>query len=217
MRAFTLKPHAATLKRTLSTLSLACASIAQADIVTFDTEVIQVACTPDLNNSGAPSAVITLPEVKVSALGKKVGNTAGETTFTIGLSSCGNNVPAGTVAGAYFYGTDVAWNARDSLRGARAGRLIGTSNDGGTGWDYQLLPGSGSDTQIDVGTSASKPSAAILATLPSVDVSSGSGTLTYRVRYYHAYIPSSNSNKSTPAQINPGTRTAEATYVIYYR
>jgi len=213
MRAFTIKPHAATLKRILSTLSLACASIAQADIVTFDTEVIQVACTPDLNNSGSPDATITLPEIKVSDLGSQVGDTAGETTFTIDLSSCGN-VPAGTLAGAYFYGVFNS-SSNDTLRGVRDGRLRGISNDGGSGWDYQLLPGSGSDTQIDVRISAAKPTDAILATLPSVDISSGGGTLTYRVRYHHNYINTNSGN--APTQINPGTRIAEATYVMFYR
>jgi len=211
MRPFAIKP------RTLFTLSLACASIAQADIVTFDTEVIQVACTPDLNSSGSPSAVITLPEIKVSALGGRTGNTAGETTFTIGLNSCGDKVPAGTLAGAYFYGTEVPWlndgNVSNVFRGVYNGRLVGTSSDGGFGWKYQLLPGSG-DTQINVYTSAAKPADSILATLPSVDISSGSGTLTYRVRYYHSRRTYSNAS---PTQINPGTRTAQATYVIYYR
>jgi len=53
--------HTVMPKYILSVLGFACVSNAQADIVTFDTEVIQVACTPDLNNSGAASAVIPLP------------------------------------------------------------------------------------------------------------------------------------------------------------
>jgi len=229
MRPFTIKPHAAALARALSALGLVCASAAQADVVTFDTEVIQVACTPDLNNSGAPSAVITLPEIKVSALGKNVGDTAGETEFTIGLNSCGDKVPAGTVAGAYFYGAPFpyignTWRATSNMvNGAWFGRLIGSSSDGGNGWHYQLLKESGNE-QISVLTSASTPSSATLDNLPSVDVSSGSGTLRYRVRYYrvHTYTTYWNSGTvnhadTSPAQVNPGTRTAEATYVIYYR
>jgi len=107
----------------------------------------------------------------------------------------------------------------NSLRGVLFGQLVGESSDGGTGWHYQLLPESGTQ-QLDVLTSASMPSDAVLAKLPAVDISSGSGILSYRVRYYHVHT-STHWNGTThdkrPAQVNPGTRTAAVTYVLYYR
>jgi len=203
----------------LTLLGMALASVAQAQVITFDSEVIQAACTPDLNNSGASSAVITLDEVKVSAFANQVGATAGETPFTIGLNSCGDHLPANTIAGAYFYGATASNAFANYLSGVYRGRLTGDGgSDGGSGWNYQLLPGAGSDDPIEILTSASKPRADVLARLPATDVSSGSGTLSYRVRYYRVSAINKWGNEiNLPSQINPGTRTAEVTYVLYYR
>jgi len=225
----TFHSHTTLPKYILSALGLAYIGAAQADVVTFDTEVVQVACTPDLNHSGAPSATIFLPDIRVSALGTKAGDTAGETPFEIDLRACGDKVPAGTLAGAYFYGTGFydkgsTWTSTTNReRGVFNGRLIGSTSDNGSGWHYQLLPGSGAQ-QIDVLTSSGKPADAVLAKLPSVDVSSGSGTLNYRVRYYRVHTSTAfyprggvKTEDKTPAQVNPGTRTAQVTYVLYYR
>jgi len=176
----------------LALLSLAACAVfstaASADhgTIKFKGKVAGTTCVPTMD-SGGPNGEVTLPDVTQSMF-TGLGAVAGEKEFGIKLTGCSD--PSGTKVKAYFWQTSA--NA--------SGRL--TKTDGtGSGWTYQLRPAT-NPTPLVVGTSATALSTSVND--PGVDVSSGSGTLKYKVYYY---------NEGTA--ITNGTLTADAAYVLY--
>jgi len=165
---------------------------AAAEIVTITGRVLPVVCTPDLNGSGNKDATIVLPSITFSDLPSS-GSVAGETPFTIALSACGTGHGL-TTARAYFYTT--------AVHEVLDGRLMKRSGDG-VGWAYQLLHAGGANAQLNVGTS---PVPVEDLSDPGTNISSGGGTMTYRVRY----------RRYTSTPMTQGIATAIASYAIYY-
>jgi len=153
---------------TILSLAVSCAvpstSVqAQAAIVTIQGALTSDSCTASVNG-GSP---VTLPNAKESDI-PNVGNTTGETPFTVSVTDCGGNT--GKTVKAYFYANHVT-----------NGRLNITSG-GGAGWQYQLLPATGT-TQLDVQTSATPSNNAGDS---GVVISGSSANVNYRVRYYRS-------------------------------
>jgi len=153
--------------------------------VTFTGEVYNNTCAATINNSS--SATVNLSPVSTSAL-SSIGSMSLPQFFDIALTGC--NAFNGHTVKAYFYQTN-----------AVAGRLVKDTGDSnpGAGWSYQLTDATGNN-YFDVGiTSTVVPSNVATST----SVSSGSGTLTYGVRYVRT------------GSLTPGKMKATATYVIY--
>jgi len=174
------------LHKTLLPLAVACATLgsaAQAQLLTINGSVSDNPCTLAVAGGGA----ITMPGITAAAL-PNVGSFAGETTFTINLTNC-PTVP-GQFAKIHFYNTTSGT--------VNNGRLNPSS---GNGWQFQMLPATGT-TQLDVYTNASPVNQ---ANDPGVNISSGSGNVDYRIRYYR-----------TGTLSNFGAASAQANMVAYY-
>jgi len=167
---------------------LACAafgSTAMAATITFEGKVISNTCTATIN--GSATATVALNPVSVTAL-PAIGSMSPAQFFTIDVTACGNI--SNHHVKAYFYQT----TAVDA-------RLVKDVSDTsvGSGWGYQLTDDSGS-SGFGVGTT---PTVVPSNVATSADVSSGSGTLKYGVKYIRT------------GPLVPGTVKATATYVIY--
>jgi len=188
-----------------------CNSFAQAQVITIESEIYEVSCTPDVNGEGASNGLVTLPELKTTDFERTTGFTIGETPFYIDLKSCGDSIANESLVRVYFTATGPNQGSYQTNNNGNPSlqyqyRLAGTSDDGAKGWTYQILPEVGDD-QLDVLIVSQSDWVSRRDNYPSVDVQSSSGRLSYRVRYYV---------ENGLYGIYPGTRTARANYVIHY-
>jgi len=188
------------LHKTLALLPLAaaCAAVgssaqAQAVISTpsevhFVGKVVKASCTVSINGGNT----VNLPLITSADLTDTVGKTVGEKAFVIEATGCGKN--PGIFAKAYFYNT---------TSGAVTDTRLNITSGDGKGWQYELLPESGT-TPLQVGTAAT-PVITSAADLGK-DLVNGDGDLdlTYRVRYYR-----------TADTFGAGVGNATANYVLY--
>jgi len=137
--------------------------------ISFQGKYLAVSCTASFNGTTSPSGGLDLPTIAETDF-PFVGQTAGDTPFTLTLTSCGNN--ANTIARAHFYYTNGVTNGRANLPATSSGK----------GWQYQILP-SGSSTQLNI---ASNGNVVLQSNDSGVDVASGGGTLNYVARYYRS-------------------------------
>jgi len=173
----------------LVTGAAVCATAQAQNAISFQGKYLNVACTASFNGTNSPSGGLDLPVIAETDF-PFVGQTTGDTNFSLTLSSCGAN--SNTIARAHFYaGSSNVTN----------GRLNLPSNSSGKGWQYQLLP-NGSSTQLNIMTSS-------MPVLQShdlgVDVASGTGTLQYTARYYRS-----------EANLVVGNGKAPVSYIIFY-
>jgi len=166
----------------------ACFSAQAQHTISLQGKYINVTCTANFNGTNSASGGLDLPVIAETDF-PFVGQTAGDTSFTLALTSCGNN--AGTTARAHFWSSGSVSN----------GRLNLPSSSSGKGWQYQILP-AGSTTQLNVVTNSTP---VFQSHDSGVDVASGSGTLTYTARYYRS-----------DANLTVGSGKAVLSYAIFY-
>ncbi|MGU3525044.1 fimbrial protein [Enterobacteriaceae bacterium C23F] len=93
----------------VSALALLCASQAYAysdNTITFQGDVTSETCSVTINGNSA-KPVVLLPSVNASSLAAS-GQTAGQTTFDIGVTGCTGNSSAETKVSTVFVGNSVA-------------------------------------------------------------------------------------------------------------
>jgi major type 1 subunit fimbrin (pilin) len=140
--------------------------------ITINGAVTGSTCTVAVNGTSANT--VTMPTVSTSALNAS-GATAGQTPFSIALSSCSAGI---TKAATYFEaGPNVT----------AAGRLKNTGGAGNV--DVQLVYSD--NTAVAVGQPAPTSGAG------SVAVASGAATLNYYARYYATAAATAGSVTST--------------------
>lgn len=138
------------------------AQAASTGTITFNGQLTANTCDVSVEGQGADATVV-LPTLGTSVLAAP-SQTAGDTRFNMALTKC-----AGTLKTASAYFQDGATvNAQGRLKNS------GTA----TNVDLQLLDGSGSRGVINVGSGTQA------TTTTYVDVSGGSATLPYSVRYF---------------------------------
>jgi len=157
--------------------------------ISFQGKYLDVSCTASFNGTTSPSGGLDLPTIAETDF-PFVGQTAGDTPFTLTLTSCGSN--SNTIARAHFYG---------STSTVTNGRLNLPTNSSGKGWQYQVLP-SGSSTQLNIGVNGTP---VLQGHDSGVDVASGGGTLNYVARYYRS-----------DANLVVGNGKQSMSYVIFY-
>jgi len=181
------------LRKTLAVLPLAAAcaafgSAAHAQTIDFEGAVTGTSCTPSI----AGGNNVTLPTIAISDfVGVNQPAAQGETTFSVQFTGC---APSGgiTTAKVWFY-HDVAGTVNN-------GRLVKVGGSG-LGWEYELQAGASGNNPITIGTSATYiPN----ANDPGANITGGSGTAAYRVRYFQS------------AGVTAGNMTASVKYVVYY-
>lgn len=162
----------------VATLGAATTASAADGTINFIGAITAKTCTVKLNNgTTGGNGSVTLPTVSTGAF-SGLASTAGQTAFTINLSSCSTVATAAT-----YFEPGATVNS--------AGRLNVTTG-GATGVDLQLVLGDGA-TPVVVGASASG--------VGSATISSGSAALTYFVRYYQnsATAPTAGAANSSVA------------------
>jgi len=185
------------LKHTIALLSsTACALVGSAALAAgtakFEGSLATTVCTPRVNGVNNPDGMIALPEITPADF-PNTGDTAGETTFTIGLAGCAPQ--PGMTLRAYFY----SLNTLDVVDG----RVGANSSLGGVGWHYEILPATGSN-RLTIGTTAT-PNPDLLNDV-GADFSTGNAITTYRARYYR-----------TAETLVYGIRNGPTSYVLDYQ
>lgn len=89
-----------------SALFTASAFAASDNTINFQGEVAEETCSVTVNGN-ASSPVVLMPTVSASELTTK-GNTAGQTTFTVGLTGCTGDSKAATTVSTVFVGNNVS-------------------------------------------------------------------------------------------------------------
>lgn len=172
----------------LALMSVATVGSVQASdgTINFEGELVAQTCTVTIDGGASPQTK-NLPKVSTSLL-TAAGQTAGATSFLIGLSGCQQT--STSVTAFYEAGSTV-----DPV----TGRMRNTDANGATNVELQLLDGGtrapiqiGSDTQIDDNTRY------------TIDAS-GAVTMPYAVEYY--------ATGTTTA----GPVTSQVTFAIDYR
>ncbi|MEH5143182.1 fimbrial protein [Enterobacter cloacae] len=132
--------------------------------ITFNGVVTSQTCNATVNGGNSNDGTITLPTVPVSALSTNTA-TAGQTAFTINVSSCTTTANANTVKAYFEKGANVDTN----------GRLTNTSTSTpASNVVLQLLEGT---TPINIGDASQ-------TTGTYVTIANNTATLPYSVRYY---------------------------------
>lgn len=145
-----------------------CGSAMAADgTITFNGALTDTTCTITLNGGGSPNGTVTMPTIPASSLGG-AGSWAGPTSFFITLTGCSG----GTL------NTAKAWFENTGAVDTTTGRLNNTASG----------PGSATGVQIELTDASLVPIFAGGTTTtmggPSVNITSGNGTLNYIARYY---------------------------------
>ena len=137
------------------------AHAASSGTINFTGKVITDSCVVSVNGSGTSTGTVGLPVVFNSVL-STVGNVAGKTPFTIGLTGCDSNV---TSAQALFTGSGID---------TTSGNLINTGT--ATNVEVQLLAGTTTVMPLQNSTAAGQLS-------PVGTLSSNATTLSYSAQY----------------------------------
>lgn len=174
---------------TAAVVLLAQGAQASSGTINFTGSITDNTCTV-----GNTSLSVTLPPLTVSALNggsASGGKTAGDTTFTIDLSSC--SFASGNATAYFEFGanTDAANN----------GTLKNTSSGPGaaTGVNIQLLNDNGLGTVIDVSKTSGNQG---VVTAP---IAANKGTAKFIARYY-----------ATGSTVTSGPVTSSVTYSMVY-
>jgi len=167
--------------------ALSTSALAQTNI-DFKGKVVPDSCTITVDGSGT---TVNLTDVTVTQMGTASGTvTANEKTFTLNLSGC---VPAAGTA-----------QVNSSQATAANGRLTNTTGTGyATGVSLELRSSNGSPLTV---TSAPVTSPVSVATDPGGAISTGSGDINYKVRYYN----------EAGSSVTPGLVEATAVATVNY-
>ncbi|MFV0601781.1 MAG: fimbrial protein [Brachymonas sp.] len=176
------------MKNSLSFLSLATAAVltfsnaanAADGTITINGEITDTTCSISVNGQ-APDATLTLPTVSANTL-NAAGETAGTTPFNITLTGCTNATQKNAST----------WFESGATVDSTSGRL----NNSGTASNVQVELLNSAQNAIVAGSASQND-------VP-VDISSGSGTLSYYARYY------------ATAPTTAGTVTTTVDYTIVY-
>ncbi|MBL5829854.1 fimbrial protein [Serratia fonticola] len=170
-------------------LSSGIAQAANTGTISFNGELTANTCDVSVDGKGADATVI-LPTVSIQQLASAT-RTAGDTGFVMALTNCAG--PTLNTASAFFQ----AGASVDAV----TGRLLNMTTGGAEHVSLQLLDGSsvGSAAVIKVGSQAQ------VADTIYQDVSGGSATLPYIVRYY------------AEAPTSAGIVTSNVVYSIQYQ
>jgi len=167
--------------------SIAFNAMANDGTITINGQITDTTCTIAVNG-GSNDAIVTLPTVSATSL-PGAGTTAGATPFNISLSNC-----SGTALGtamAYFEPGSYVDNSTGRLN------IDTTAADAAKNVQVELL---NSDMNaILAGASVANGQNDI-----PVDISSGSGTLSYYARYY------------ATGKTEPGSVTTQIDYTMTY-
>lgn len=165
---------------------MAGANSAGAATINFTGKITDVSCTATVSNG--TGADITLPVVAKNDL-KASGDTAGNTPFTINLSTCSQaGAPiAGTLPKASIY-----FEPGQNVNSA-TGRLINSGHgvDDAKFVELEILDGGTSGTPIKLGTSEQ------LVNMTQTQLKAGTTQLNYAVRYYATGVATAGAVKSS--------------------
>lgn len=157
---------------------------ATSGVITFNGELTETTCDVSVENKG-PDAVVIVPTISAYSFDQQ-GQRRGGTDFTMSLSNCAGS--ANNVAAYFEAGPGVS----------PTGTVL---NTGGTATNVEFaLSNPGSGSYISAGNSQQ------LVTNNYYDISSGTGTMIYRVEYIAAGIP-----------VAPGTVIGSVTYSLAYK
>ena len=138
---------------------------AMASTITFDGEVTDQTCT--FSVAGNTDPIVLLPSVAQSDLAGGVGNTAGETKFTIEVTGCTPSQTAESFKTVFLAVGPVTTN----------GNLDNTSANGATGVSLQLFDDAANQAMpLSNGPAEASPF--------TLEANSSSTSATYTVRYY---------------------------------
>lgn len=182
----------------VATMGSLSAQAADIGLITFDGAVTDTTCTITTNNGfDANDVTIPLPVVKKSDVeGTTIDKGVGEKEFELKLSNCPDGL---TKASAVFTSQQFADLSNGTLKSNPA--VSGHANN----VNLALYNNTSADkTRINIGLADNNSQAA--------DISTGEGTLAYRV----AYVPSADWVKGT-TDITSGSVSSTATFTMTYQ
>lgn len=166
-----MKFNKALLSATIISVCFASSSMAESDgVINFEGELTANTCRVTVDGSSTSPAIVTLPTVSIDTL-KTAGATTGATGFKIGLSDCVGVTTTTTAAAFFENGSTVDTNTAQLLNTAPTATAAENVQ-------LQLLDDSNAFTKINIGNQDQT------ANTTHLDLSSGTVTLPYSVRYY---------------------------------